>query len=108
MSIEEARLSPKRIPALPRGKKHWNYKEKPSVLALHKRIHKKYGKASERDCVDCGKQALDWSLNGSVYTDNIEDYSPRCRRCHLKYDMTQERRNNLSVALKKAYAEGRR
>ena len=108
MSIEDARLSPNRIPALPKGKAHWNYNEKPSVLALHRRIHKKYGKASAHKCVDCPKQALDWSLDGTVYTDNIEDYSPRCRSCHLHYDMTDERRATMSRVLKKAYAEGRR
>jgi DNA-directed RNA polymerase subunit RPC12/RpoP len=76
---------------------------------MHKRIHRKYGKASSYRCADCPNQAHDWSLEpGKQYSSNVEDYKPRCRACHLKIDMTAERRQNVSVGLKKAYAEGRR
>ena len=108
-NIEKARLNPKRIEMLPRGEKHWNYNPNPSVLTLHRRIHRKHGAASKHNCVDCGNQAKDWSLNGDTYTDNVEDYSPRCRRCHVIHDDKLNNRSELvSIGLKKAYAEGRR
>ena len=108
-NIEKARLDPKRIASLPRGDKHWNYNSNPSVLALHKRIHRKYGPAKDRKCVDCGNQAQDWSLNSTEYTDNVDDYSPRCRSCHVRYDdKNNNRAEKVSIGLKKMYAEGRR
>jgi hypothetical protein len=108
--MENARLSPNRIPALPIGKKHWNYSEKPSVLALHKRIHRQHGPAKNYDCVDCGNSALGWSLiTGREYSDNIEDYEPHCRKCHVIYDDKDNNRGELvSRGLKLAYKEGRR
>ncbi len=75
-----------RLKAIPKGKNHWNYSETPSKLALHKRLYRKYGKAAEKNCVDCGKQARDWSNETGKYTDDIRDYVPRCRKCHTKKD----------------------
>lgn len=75
-----------RIKALPRGEKHWNYSEKPTVLTLHKRIHRKYGKASSYVC-KCGIAAKDWAFIGrGEYTDNRDDYTPLCRKCHIALD----------------------
>lgn len=101
---------PNRIASLPRGEKHWNYNENPSILALHKRLHRKHGAAKNYDCVDCGNQALDWSLKTEhEHTGNIEDYEPRCRSCHIKYDDPKnDRAEKVSIGLKRAYAEGRR
>lgn len=82
-----------RIKSLPRGKRHWNWTDSPSALTLHKRLHRRYGKAKWHNCVDCGKQADDWSNDTGKYTDKIEDYSPRCRSCHVKKDFTMKRRN---------------
>ncbi|UOF77995.1 thymidine kinase [Caudoviricetes sp.] len=84
--MEQARQDPKRLLNLPRGDKHWRWNSQPSVLTMHRRLHRKYGAASQHPCVDCGEPAKDWSLNGTEYTDNIEDYSPRCRSCHVKRD----------------------
>lgn len=99
-----------RIAALPRTDKHWNYNPTPSVLTLHKRLHRKHGPAKNHLCVDCGEQALDWSLKfGHEYSDNIKDYEPRCRRCHVIYDDKNNNRAELvSIGMKRAYAEGRR
>lgn len=77
---------PNRIASLPRGNKHWNWKEKPSLLTLHKRLHRKYGSASNFPCADCGKKARDYSNETGKYTDDIGDYKPRCRSCHVKKD----------------------
>ena len=81
-----SRDNTKRLKAIPKGKNHWNYNPSPSKLALHKRLYRKYGKASDRECIDCGKTARDWSNTTGNYTDNIKDYVPRCRKCHVKAD----------------------
>lgn len=93
-----------------RGTKHWNYNPNPSVLTLHRRIHRKHGAASLRKCVDCGSKARDWSLKaGHSYSDDIEDYEPRCRRCHVLHDdKLNNRSEKVSIGLKIAYATGRR
>lgn len=75
-----------RIAALPRGTKHWSWSAKPNKLTLHKRLYRKFGKASKHKCVDCGKKAQDWSNETGKYTDQLSDYKPRCRSCHVKKD----------------------
>ena len=85
----------KRVAALPRGKTHHAWTEKPNLLTLHKRIHRKFGKASNHPCTDCGKKARDWSLETKDYSDNVEDYRPRCRKCHIKKDGNS--RNGVEV-----------
>ena len=101
-----------RIASLPKGINHWNWKTNPNLLTLHKRIHRKFGKASLKECIDCNKKARDWSLiKGHEYTDNVLDYEPRCRSCHIKYDEplrgykhSLKARKNMSLAhLSKAY-----
>lgn len=63
----------------------------------HDRIRAERGKASDCDCVSCGRPARDWALrhdaeqtkvarNGRVYSLNVDDYMPMCRRCHWHYD----------------------
>lgn len=101
---------PNRIASLPKGKKHWNWSKKPTILAMHKRIHRRFGPAKNLKCVDCLKQALDWSLKpGLKYSDNVYDYEPRCRSCHVKLDdKLNNRCEKISIGLKKAYIEGRR
>ena len=79
-----------RIEALPKGSNHWNWSERPSRLAIHKRIHRKMGKASNYPCVDCGGKARDWSSETEEYTSNPEEYKPRCRKCHLAKDKNWE------------------
>ena len=101
-------LHPNRLAALPKGSNHWNYNANPNKLTMHRRIHRAHGAASKQLCVNCNNRARDWSLNGTIYTDKVEDYSPRCRSCHTKYDMTPERNKNVSIGLKKAYANGTR
>ena len=74
------------IAALPRGEKHWMWNDKPNLITLHKRLHRKYGPASRYKCADCGKKARDYSNETGKYTDKIEDYKTRCRSCHVKKD----------------------
>lgn len=70
--------------------------------SAHYRVRMAKGRAAEYPCVDdCGEQAEEWSLNedseelliqatgrdaGMKFSMNIDDYEPRCRSCHKKYD----------------------
>lgn len=74
-----------RLKALPKGEKHWAWAEKPTKVGLHKRLHRKFGKASSYSCVDCGENARDWSSETEKY-ETIEEFKPRCRSCHVKKD----------------------
>jgi len=76
-----------RIKALPKGNKHWNWTDKPNVLTMHKRLHRNYGKAKDKKCANnCGRMAHDWACMKQKYSDNILDYKPLCRSCHVKKD----------------------
>lgn len=77
-----------RIAALPKKEEHWNWSKNPSILTLHRRIHRKYGSAKSKYCVrKCGRVAKDWALKeGKTYSDNIHDYEPLCRKCHIAQD----------------------
>ena len=69
-----------------------------TYLAAHGRLHRARGPASAHNCVDCRKPAQEWSLkksatdvkndpiNGKPFSDNFDDYEPRCTPCHRKYD----------------------
>lgn len=77
-----------RIKAIPKGKNHWNWDKQPNILTLHKRIHRRYGSAKKQKCgvVYCKNMAHDWANISGKYTDNILDYMPMCRSCHVKKD----------------------
>ena len=65
--------------------------KKLSIKNVHDRIIRKFGKASRYKCIDCKKQARDWSNNDrKKYTLNFERYKPRCTFCHRKYDNFSE------------------
>lgn len=89
LKMREAALkrdNTKRLLALPKGNTHWNWVEKPSKLALHKRLHRKYGPAKNHICKRCERQAHDWANTTGKYTDQLKDYAPLCRSCHVKMD----------------------
>lgn len=77
-----------RIKALPKGESHWRWKDLKdlSIQTIHRRLHRKYGPASNFKCVDCDNKAKDYSNENGNYTDDIKDYKPRCRSCHNKKD----------------------
>ncbi len=91
----------KRINSLPRGENHHTWKKNPDHLTFHKRIYRKLGKASQHKCVDCSKQAKDWSNKKRILTQKMEDYEPRCRSCHMKYDMTDSWKKKIIKNLKR-------
>ncbi|MEG3615574.1 hypothetical protein [Isoptericola haloaureus] len=70
--------------------------------AMHQRLRKELGSASEHECYDCGRPAQQWSYayysgdrerlelrNGCLlrYSIDPDDYYARCVACHIKYDV---------------------
>lgn len=68
---------------------------------VHVLLRNTRGRAREYDCVDCDGPAAHWSLSayaedilyqegtsddGKAFSQNLEDYEPRCRKCHSAYD----------------------
>ncbi len=72
----------------------------PGWAAIHKRLMRSRGRASEFFCVDCGKQAAEWSYNNRdpheivamdhgwvlAWSLDMTNYDPRCRSCHRLFD----------------------
>lgn len=72
-----------------------------SYLGMHDRLRSLRGLAKSHPCVDCGRSARDWSYNGGDPHERTElvngsrlafsvdpgRYSPRCRKCHKRYDV---------------------
>lgn len=52
----------------------------------HGKLKRARGKASDYKCIDCENKAQDWSQRHDTSGDNIDEYDPRCRSCHLIYD----------------------
>lgn len=44
-------------------------------------------------------------MNGDTYSDDVNDYSPRCRSCHLKHDMTDQRKENVAAGIKRTWVK---
>lgn len=79
--------------------------EYPSWYAIHKRLSRERGPASDFDCVDCEKRAEEWSYDygdarelesqvfGSTlaYSLDLRHYFPRCVQCHRRYDAANGR-----------------
>lgn len=65
--------------------------------AVHSRLYRAYGMARDRACIECGKPARDWAYQyssadeqvdafGQRWSENLDDYAPMCRRCHVNFD----------------------
>jgi len=73
----------------------------PTWAAIHKRLSRTRGAASSYACVDCAKQAREWSYDGLdpaqlidrargwelAYSLDLEHYVPRCVPCHRRLDI---------------------
>lgn len=66
--------------------------------AMHDRVKRSRGTAKQHQCVDCGTQAQHWSYNHTDPRERVaehlgpyglsgEHYSPRCVRCHKRFDL---------------------
>lgn len=73
-----------------------------SYLRIHEQITRERGAASNRMC-SCGKRAKDWAWFHNTDPEDVYNYTPLCRSCHRKYDMTDEERNKLR---KTSFAHG--
>lgn len=53
---------------------------------VHAEIKRKRGSANRFQCSDCLNIAVDWSYIHNTNPIDIDNYEPRCRTCHYKYD----------------------
>lgn len=75
----------------------------------HTRVKDERGKASEYLCFDCDRPACDWSQIHDTDGESVDDYEPRCRSCHVRYDGICERNKSPeSRALNSAGKKGKR
>ena len=75
-----------------------------TVRSRHGRIMRLKGKASTHKCIDCGKEAKEWSNVDHLYSLEPDDYQSRCNSCHQLYDIQlrkKQRKNQLLSILKK-------
>ena len=70
--------------------------EELSYGARHGRVVEAKGKAKNFPCIDCHGKACDWSQTHGTKGLDPEDYQPRCRSCHMKYDMTEKKRQTAA------------
>lgn len=87
-----------------RGDLHPQWKaDEVGYRGLHQRIHRERGAASQYTCVDCGRQAQEWSYDYQdsnevrekggyqlLYSPNVDHYDPRCTICHKAFDLRME------------------
>lgn len=86
-------------------------KEMVGYEGMHSRLRADRGRAAQYECMDCTKQATDWSLKynaasvikaqtgraaGSLYSLDVNDYEPRCSDCHKKYDAKHQNKKERS------------
>lgn len=76
----------------------------PSWDAVHKRLSREIGSATESVCVDCQGPAQEWSYTYAADADELIDtrlrlaysldlthYVPRCVRCHRRFDTARRK-----------------
>lgn len=81
--------------------------------AIHQRLYRVRGKASQHPCIDCDAPARDWSwVHDTDGSDLDEHFVPRCCSCHRKYDYKGGSSNRppgvlakLSEAAKRQWSE---
>lgn len=68
---------------------------------IHHWLRRFYGKACKCQHPDCtGKSdKYEWALNNDFeYDFKVENFLQMCTSCHRNYDMTQEKKDNISKA----------
>jgi hypothetical protein len=82
-----------------------NSKDKEYGL-IHKWLRKTYGSANTCEfCRTKESKHYDWALKrGFAHKKDISHYLQLCRKCHINYDYTDERRKNQSIANKRKYS----
>jgi hypothetical protein len=68
-----------------------------SYFQIHDRLKRELGVARDQTC-ECGSSASDWAYQHTgqphvdadgIYSDDVSDYAPMCRGCHLKLDYSK-------------------
>jgi hypothetical protein len=98
-------LERNRVYVRPVGLEFKAKKEVVGYSQAHKRLDLLRGKPNTHQCVACGNTAEEWALKDGVVTDlsepcsnrsgcylvayslDINDYEPRCRKCHRQMDL---------------------
>jgi hypothetical protein len=90
-----------------------NYKgDEVTYYAAHDRVKVARGAACGHSCIDCGERAQDWSLRRDAdkltfghagrytlaFSPDPQDYVPRCKPCHGKYDSDWRRDRRTAAA----------
>lgn len=66
------------------------YRDDPTTyVQFHSLMRQAFGSASEYSCVDCGKQASDWSWVHGTDELDPDSYVPRCHACNIRYDVSR-------------------
>lgn len=80
---------------------HWR-REDIGYSMAHGRVRSDRGRVQDHDCTDCGRTAEHWSYNHTdpdelmaeglsarpvAYSPRPEHYSPRCIKCHKRFDL---------------------
>lgn len=86
---------------MPSGQDHPNWAGGDiSYMGMHQRLRRLRGSSLDYLCVDCGKNAQQWSYDHAgqaeerdsefgKYSVDPSDYSPRCIPCHKVYDLAR-------------------
>src|ERR1700722_3402727 len=54
--------------------------------AIHARLRRKRGRAAGMPCTDCDGTAIKWSWRHDTDPEDLNNYDPRCKQCHVLYD----------------------
>lgn len=80
-------------------KKHRNWKKVVGILRVHTWLTEVYGNIKVCEGKDCRKISTnyDWALiHGKQYERKRKNFKRLCRSCHLRYDLTPEKREALN------------
>ena len=97
--MEERMIISKSPPRIPNPTEE-QILERRNYVAVHWWIKKYYGKADKCTHPNCKKvsNTFDWALiKGKKYERNIQNFMMMCRRCHTKYDTTEELREKIRI-----------
>lgn len=102
-----------------KGDVNWQPVQRTDInyAAAHLRIIAARGSASRQKCVDCGGDAREWSYThedpnelcddiGRPFSLDINQYVPRCRKCHRRLDATQSPQCSVNGCETKMKAKG--
>ena len=92
-----------------------------TYAAIHDRVRNSKGIARACKCVDCDGQAHEWSYDGNdpnetigptgrggyvvAYSQHVEHYEPRCRRCHRRRDAKRRKDRRAEQPLSEPLAD---